>query len=158
MKTFKTTALQDQLTAKLAAMPCGDRTFSGAWWGRGETAERFYFGRSAEIAKDGKPIRGIKAWLQFDDPATLEGCALKVQAPKRWYEVTLAQWHAAAVIAAIELVDPMQAAALRLELATADSVGDFTDTSLARTAVRIASGKSSRGTCCAARTVAATSP
>ena len=125
MKTYKTTGLQDALAAKLAATAGpGGRTFAGAWWGRGEVAERFYFRESAEIRRDGKPIRGIKVWLQFDDPATLDGVSLRVEAPKRWYGTTLAAWHAAAANVAIELVDPEEANRLRAEIAAAREAGD----------------------------------
>ncbi|NLG44797.1 MAG: hypothetical protein GX547_16265 [Phycisphaerae bacterium] len=129
-KTYTTTEIQDQLADRLAATACpGDRTFAGRWWGRGETAERFYFGASAEIRKDGKPVRGIRVWLQFDDPATLEGVSLRVETPKAWYRQPLADCHAEAVHVAIELVDPEEAARLRSEVAASreadEPVGDL---------------------------------
>ncbi|HUX17030.1 MAG TPA: hypothetical protein VMW52_11200, partial [Phycisphaerae bacterium] len=65
-KIYKTTELQDILAERLASTEWAPgRTYAGKWWGRGEEAERFYFGDSAVIQKDGKPIRGIKVWLQF---------------------------------------------------------------------------------------------
>ena len=127
MKTYKTTELQDALAERLAkTFWAPGRTFAGNWWGRSGAAERFYFGESAEIRKNGKPTRGIKVWLQFDDPATLEGCALRVKAPKRWYETTLAKWHAVAFAVAVEMVDPESAAKLRAEMqADPDEVGSL---------------------------------
>jgi hypothetical protein len=123
MKTYKTSELQDRLAAKLDAAG-----FAGQWWGRGDDAERFYFGKSAQITKDGKPIRGIKVWLQFDVPSELDGAALRVSAPKRWYETTLATWHAEAFAIAIETVDPEQAAKLRAEMAAnRGQVGDLVE-------------------------------
>lgn len=128
--TCKTTEMQDRLAERLAATEyAAGKTFAGKWWGRGETAERFYFRASATIRKNGKPIRGIRVWLQFDDPATLEGVSLRVEAPKAWYRTSLAEWHAEAVTIAIELVDPEEAARLRAELRAAaeadEPVGDL---------------------------------
>ena len=127
MRTYKTTEIQDRLAATLAATEYAPgKTFAGSWWGRGDEAERFYFGDSAVIRKDGKPVRGIKVWLQFDDPATLDGAALRVSAPKRWYEETLAKWHAPAFAAALDLVDPASAAKFRAECEQhADAVGSM---------------------------------
>ena len=69
-KSYKTTELQDRLAERLAATEYAPgRTFAGSWWGRGDRAERFYFGDSANMRKDGKVIRN-KVWLQFDDPAS----------------------------------------------------------------------------------------
>jgi len=122
----RTSKLQDELASELAATPCGweDYTFAGKWWGPGDNATRFYFYESARIYKDGKPVRGVAAWLQFDDPATLEGCSLQVKAPKQWYRSLLAEWHAEAVAIAVGMFDPEEAARLRAELAEARDAGD----------------------------------
>jgi len=126
-KLYKTTELQDRLAERLAATECvpgqPSRTFAGKWWGRGNQAERFYFGASAEIYKDGKRVRGSKVWLQFDDPAALEGVRLHATAKKEWQRRTLVDWHSAAVTIAIELADPAEAARLRDELAAARAAG-----------------------------------
>ncbi len=119
MKTFITTKLQEQLSERLAAAG-----FAGTWWGPTDEATRFYFGKSAEIRK-GDKVQKTKVWLQFDDAATLEGVSLKCQAPKRWLEVSLAESHAPAVIIAIELIDPEEAAKLREEISHAERVGDL---------------------------------
>ena len=127
---YRTTEIQDRLAERLAVTEWSPgRTFAGRWWGRGDVAERFYFGDSATLRKNGKPIRGIRVWLQFDDPATLEGVSLRVEAPKEWYRGTLADWHAEAVNIAIEMVDPEEAARLRAKIAAAhaanEPVGDL---------------------------------
>ena len=129
-KKYQTSELQDALAEKLGKMELAPgRTFAGSWWGRGETAERFYFGDSATICKNGKPIRGIRVWLQFDNPATLDGASLHAVAKKEWHKNALVEWHAPTVMAAIELVDPEEAARLRAELAAAEEndepVGDM---------------------------------
>jgi len=128
--TYKTTELQDSLTERLAAAEyTPGRTFAGRWWGKGDDAERFYFGDSAVLRKNGKPVRGIRVWLQFDDPSCLEGVSLRVEAPKAWYRSTLAGWHAQAVTIAVALVDPEEAARLRAEIAAArdaeEVIGDL---------------------------------
>jgi len=106
-KSYETTKLQDKLAERLAATKWtpGGRTFAGRWWGRGQQAERFYFGESATWRKNGKRVRGIRVWLQFDDPATLDGVMLQVEAPKAWYRSTLAERHTKAALIAIELAD-----------------------------------------------------
>jgi len=119
------TELQARLAARLAATEwASGRTFAGKWWGSAEKAERFYFGDSAQIRKKGKPVRGIRVWLEFDDPATLEGVSLRVEAPKAWYRSTLAKWHAEAVLIAIEVVDPEEAARRRAEVTAAEQAGE----------------------------------
>jgi len=126
MKTYKTSELQDELSERLAATEISPgRTFAGQWWGRGDLAERFYFGDSATIKKNGKKQR-TRVWLQFDDPATLEGCSLRVEAKKAWHKNTLAQWHAKAFAIALEIGDPVNAAKFREECARAEVVGDLT--------------------------------
>lgn len=117
--SYLLTDKQRELTARLEAAG-----FQGSWWGRAEAAERFYF--ADFLRSGGKPVRRCKCWLQFDDPATLEGCALKAEAPKRWYEVALARRHAPAFALAVEMTDPLAAAQLRLEMATApEELGDM---------------------------------
>jgi hypothetical protein len=102
-KSYKTTELQDRLAERLAATEYAPgRTFAGSWWGRGDRAERFYFGDSANMRKDGKVIRN-KVWLQFDDPASLEGCSLRVEAKKAWHKSVLAKWHQEAFAIAVEM-------------------------------------------------------
>jgi len=124
-KTYNTTELQTSLADRLAATEWQPgRTFDGFWWGPGEHATRYYFLGSAEIRKNGKPVRGIRVWLEFDDPATLEGVSLRVEAPKAWYRSTLAKWHAEAVNIAVELIDPEEAARLRAEIAAAEQAGE----------------------------------
>ena len=122
-ESLKTTEIQDVLAERLAHTPIGTagRTFAGHWWGPAGEATRFYFGESAIIRKDGKPVRGIKVWLQFDVPSLLEGCSLRVQAPKKWYKSTLAAWHAVAFAVALEVLDPELAANF---LAECEEVGD----------------------------------
>jgi len=104
----------------------------GQWWGpAGGPLVRFYFGDSAQLRKDGKPVRGSKVWLQFDDPETLEGVALRAMAKKHWHQQVLAERHAEAVAISIEIVDPAAAARLRQEIADAraadEPIGDLVD-------------------------------
>ncbi len=118
---MKTTELQDAMAARLAAAG-----FLGKWWGPGPAAERFYFDEAtAALKKNGKPVRGSKVWLQFDEPATLEGASVHATAKKFWHKQVLAKTHAAAVLIAIELVDPERAAQLRQEIENAERVGDL---------------------------------
>lgn len=117
---MKTTELQDRLAAELEALG-----LAGKWWGRGEAAERFYFGASAEVKKDGKPIRN-KVWMQFDDPATLDGVSLRIEPKKEWYRSHLATKHAPATIIAIRLIDPQEADRLQAQLDAAARIGDLT--------------------------------
>ncbi len=116
-----TTELPDRLGATLAATSCGNRSFAGQW-----LDGRFHFGETAVITKEGKPVRGIEVWLEFDDPATLDGASLRVKAPKEWYRQVLAKLHAPAFAIAVEMVDPEGAAKLRAEMAAHPrQVGDL---------------------------------
>jgi hypothetical protein len=126
MRTYTTTEMQDRLAERLAATELSPGcTFAGKWWGRGELAERYYFGRSADVIKNGKAIHN-KVWLQFDDPATLDGPSLRVEAKKAWWQELLAAWHAPAFAIALELVDPAQAARFREECErNRDRVGEL---------------------------------
>lgn len=116
---MKTNELQDRLAKELESIG-----LAGKWWGRGETAERFYFGASAEVKKDGKAIRN-KVWLQFDDAATLEGVSLRVEPKKEWYRSHLATKHAPATIVAIRMIDPEEADRLQAQLDAASRIGDL---------------------------------
>jgi len=113
--------LQKAFAAKLAT-----NGYDGTWW-PSDSPRRFYFGDSAKIIKEqrnGKERRvRTKVWLEFDDPATLEGVALRVEAPKEWYRLALADRHAEAVNIAIEFTDPAQAARCREEIAAGRAAG-----------------------------------
>ena len=123
-RQVKTTALQDQLAQRLASTEFAPgQTFAGRWWGRSEEAERFYFADSAQIFKNGRPIRGTRVWLQFDDPGRLEGMSLHAVAKKEWHRQILAELHVRAYIAALDLVDPAAAARLTEEVAAAKTAG-----------------------------------
>jgi len=125
VETMNTSELQNKLTERLA-----EAGFSGAWWGPADDAERFYFsGASVEMKRKGKPVRGNKAWLEFDAPATLEGVCVHATAKKAWHKQALAQNHADAALIAIELVNPAEAKRLRAEIDAArdadEPVGDL---------------------------------
>ena len=102
---------QNELTEKLAAAG-----YDGKW-----VADRFHFGRCAELRRNGKPKSGIKAWLQFDSASTLDGVSLHVRAPKLCLKNVTASRLAGATLIAIEIVDPAQAARLRAEIEAADA-------------------------------------
>lgn len=107
-----TTELQDRLAALLSVTEyAAGQTFSGAW---DAASQRFEFGASAkQLKRKGEPVRGVRVWLQFDDPATLEGVRVRSAAPKPWMRNVIAAWHADAALIAIELVNPEMAAQLR---------------------------------------------
>jgi len=119
---MKTTELQNELVERLA-----EAGFDSKW---SKSGRRLYFaGSSVEMTTNGKPIRGNRAWLEFDDPATLDGVALRTAAKKKWHRRVLAQNHVHATLIAIELVDPATAKLLEAEIDRAyeadEPIGDL---------------------------------
>ena len=114
------TTTQNTLTQKLIAAG-----YEGSWKGG-----RFCFaGKTVEMRCKGKAIRGNAAWLAFDDPSTLEGVRVEVEAKKAFGRSILASNHADAALIAIEIVDPAEAARLRTEITEAreaeELIGDL---------------------------------
>jgi len=63
MKNYKLTEKQEKIIESLK-----EAGFEAAWWGRTEIAERIYLNYH----------KNVKCYVTFDDPAELDGAALKV--------------------------------------------------------------------------------
>ena len=92
--------------------------YPGKWWGN--PPERFHFWR------DDAPPLTADVWLEFDDPETLDGVSLRVDAMTETQKRQLADRHAPATLSAIGLTDPETAAELQRQLAAAREAGEPT--------------------------------
>jgi hypothetical protein len=85
MKTYQLTEKQEAIVEQL-----NEAGFHARWWGRGSEAERIYLNG---YRKD------VKCWIEFDDPADLEGAALRVYVEDcgqhaNWYKSQIAKARA----------------------------------------------------------------